>query len=69
MWSYHHNFAKDHSTSGVNRGFAVLGDRLFMVTPDSNLLALEIRTGRLIWQAEIGAHTRPVLTTPRWLPW
>ena len=56
LWSYKHNFAKDHSSAGVNRGFAVLGDRLFMVTPDSNLVALEIRTGRLIWQTEIAPY-------------
>jgi alcohol dehydrogenase (cytochrome c) len=56
LWSYRHNFPKDHSTSGVNRGFAVLGERLFMVTPDSNLVALDIRTGRLIWQAEMAPY-------------
>lgn len=56
LWSYRHSFPSGHSTSGVNRGFGVLGDRLFMVTPDSNLIALDIRTGRLIWQAELAPY-------------
>jgi alcohol dehydrogenase (cytochrome c) len=56
LWSYHHNFPPGHATSGVNRGFGVLGERLFMVTPDSNLVALDIRTGRLIWQAEMAPY-------------
>ncbi|MBV8820074.1 MAG: PQQ-binding-like beta-propeller repeat protein, partial [Acidobacteriaceae bacterium] len=39
----------------VNRGFAILGDRLFMVTPDAHLLALEAATGRLIWNREFAS--------------
>jgi alcohol dehydrogenase (cytochrome c) len=56
LWSYRYTFPKDHSTSGVNRGFAVLGQRLFMVTPDSNLVALDIRNGRLLWQSEMAPY-------------
>jgi alcohol dehydrogenase (cytochrome c) len=33
----------------VNRGLAVLGDRLFMGTLDAHLVALDIRTGDVIW--------------------
>ena len=29
----------------MNRGFAVLGDRLFMTTLDAHLLALDMKTG------------------------
>ena len=31
----------------VNRGFAVLGGKLFMATLDAHLIALDIRDGRL----------------------
>jgi len=34
-----------------NRGFAVLGDRLFQVTPDAHVIALDMRTGALLWKA------------------
>ncbi|MDQ6758592.1 MAG: PQQ-dependent dehydrogenase, methanol/ethanol family [Acidobacteriota bacterium] len=37
----------------VNRGLAILGDRLFMETPDAHLVALEASTGRQIWDVEI----------------
>ncbi len=33
----------------VNRGFAVLGNRLFMATLDAHLLALDTKTGNVIW--------------------
>jgi alcohol dehydrogenase (cytochrome c) len=35
----------------VNHGFAVLGDKLFMVTLDAHLLALDIKTGAIVWDA------------------
>lgn len=35
----------------VNRGFGVLGDKLFMVTLDAHLLALDMRTGAIAWDA------------------
>jgi alcohol dehydrogenase (cytochrome c) len=37
----------------VNRGFAVLGDRLFMTTLDAHLVALEMKTGKVIWDIEM----------------
>jgi alcohol dehydrogenase (cytochrome c) len=33
----------------VNKGFGVLGDKLFMVTLDAHLLALDMKTGRIAW--------------------
>jgi alcohol dehydrogenase (cytochrome c) len=33
----------------VNRGFGVLDDRLFMVTLDAHLLALDMKTGAVAW--------------------
>ena len=36
-----------------NRGFGALGDRLFLGTADAHLLALDMRTGSVIWDAEV----------------
>jgi alcohol dehydrogenase (cytochrome c) len=33
----------------VNRGFAVYGDRLFLLTLDAHLVALEMKTGKVAW--------------------
>jgi alcohol dehydrogenase (cytochrome c) len=38
----------------VNRGAALLGDRVFFVTSDVQLVALDRRTGALIWQTQYG---------------
>src|SRR6476659_9894232 len=37
----------------VNRGFAALGDRLFMTTLDAHLLALDMKTGNIVWDAAL----------------
>ncbi|HYO84175.1 MAG TPA: PQQ-dependent dehydrogenase, methanol/ethanol family, partial [Bryobacteraceae bacterium] len=40
----------------VNRGLAMLGDRLFMATPDAHVVALDARDGKLLWDAEMGDY-------------
>jgi len=37
------------AASGVNRGVAVLGDRIFYLTDDAHLIALHRLTGALLW--------------------
>jgi alcohol dehydrogenase (cytochrome c) len=44
------------AASGINRGAALLGDRLFMVTDHAHLLALDRRTGTLLWDIEMADH-------------
>jgi alcohol dehydrogenase (cytochrome c) len=34
---------------GANRGVAISGERVFMITDDAHLLALDRRTGRKLW--------------------
>src|SRR5262249_51484898 len=36
---------------GTNRGVAILGDKLFMVTDNAHLLALQRTTGHVVWEA------------------
>jgi PQQ-dependent dehydrogenase (methanol/ethanol family) len=36
---------------GTNRGVAILGDKVFMVTDNAHLIALNRVTGRLVWEA------------------
>jgi PQQ-dependent dehydrogenase (methanol/ethanol family) len=42
------------AASGINRGVAVLGDRVFMVSDNAHLFALHRFTGQLLWDAEMG---------------
>jgi len=37
----------------VNRGFAMFDDKLYMVTLDAHLLALDRRTGAIVWDATL----------------
>jgi alcohol dehydrogenase (cytochrome c) len=37
----------------VNRGLAIHGDRLFMATLDAKVIALDRKTGRLLWESEM----------------
>ena len=41
------------AANASNRGFAILGDLLFMGTLDAHLLALDRRTGRVVWDTTV----------------
>jgi alcohol dehydrogenase (cytochrome c) len=41
------------AANASNRGFAVFGDRLFMGTLDAHLVALDRRTGRVVWDIAV----------------
>ena len=41
------------AASGINRGVAVLGDRVFTVSDNAHLFALHRLTGQLIWDVEM----------------
>ncbi|MDA2938776.1 PQQ-dependent dehydrogenase, methanol/ethanol family [Acidobacteria bacterium AH-259-A15] len=40
----------------VNRGLAILGDRLFMNTLDSMMLALDVKSGRVLWKTKMADY-------------
>jgi len=41
------------AASGINRGVALLGDRVFMVSDNAHLFALHRLTGQLLWDVEM----------------
>ena len=41
------------ASGGINRGVALLGDRVFMVTDNAHLLALHRLTGALLWDTQM----------------
>jgi alcohol dehydrogenase (cytochrome c) len=56
LWEYRRARSKGlagDAGSGINRGVAVAGDRVFMVTDDAHLLALDRFTGALLWDTEM----------------
>jgi alcohol dehydrogenase (cytochrome c) len=42
--------------SGINRGVAVAGDRLFMITDHAHIIALNRFTGALLWDTEMADY-------------
>ena len=44
-------------TGGSNKGVAMWKDRLFMTTPDAQLLCVDARAGKLIWQIQVDDPT------------
>lgn len=61
IWHYARPRTKDlvptgDAASGINRGVAILGDRVFMVTDNARLLALQRFTGQLVWDIEMADY-------------
>ncbi|HYM10159.1 MAG TPA: PQQ-dependent dehydrogenase, methanol/ethanol family, partial [Bryobacterales bacterium] len=56
LWHYERPRSKGlvgDASGGINRGVAVLGDRVFLVTDNAHLLALHRTTGALLWDVEM----------------
>ncbi len=56
IWSYSRPRSKalvGDASGGINRGVAILGDHVFIVTDNAHLLALHRLTGGLLWDTEM----------------
>ena len=55
FWTFNYLPSRDARVccGRVNRGLAILGDTLFMGTIDAHLLAIDARTGRLLWNTQV----------------
>jgi alcohol dehydrogenase (cytochrome c) len=53
MYTYNPSPQSRPCCGRVNRGVAMLGDRLFMGTIDGHLLAIDAKNGKLLWNVEV----------------
>jgi len=56
IWHYQRQRTKGlvgNAAGGINRGVAVAGDRVFMVTDHAHIIALNRFTGSLLWETEM----------------
>ena len=53
IWHFKRPRTKGIAGGGANRGVAVAGDRVFMVTDNAHLIALNRFTGELLWDTEL----------------
>jgi PQQ-dependent dehydrogenase (methanol/ethanol family) len=67
FWRFRYPNAPDltaGATYPVNRGFAALGDRLFMVTLDAHVLSLDMKTGTVVWNSALEDYRKGFAATP-----
>ena len=57
-WRYDHELPDDLRVccGRNNRGVAILGETLYMSTLDAHLVAIDARTGNLVWNREVADH-------------
>jgi PQQ-dependent dehydrogenase (methanol/ethanol family) len=60
IWRYTRRLPMVHAQCTVmtNRGFAMLGDRLYMATLDAHLVALDAKTGSVIWDVTVADYNQ-----------
>lgn len=59
IWRYQRPLTRGlvgDAAGAINRGVAVLGDKVFMVTDHAHLIALHRLTGRLLWDVEMADY-------------
>ena len=58
FWRYEHELPEDLRIccGRNNRGVAILGETLYMSTLDAHLVAIDARTGNLVWNREVADH-------------
>jgi alcohol dehydrogenase (cytochrome c) len=58
FWIYRHNTPMDQRAccGANNRGVAILGNTVYMGTLDAKLLALDAKSGKLLWTTEVAPY-------------
>src|SRR6184192_2161003 len=60
IWLYQRQLPSDirPCCGPVNRGLAALGDKVFMATLDAHVVALDAKTGRVMWDVEAADYRK-----------
>ena len=61
LWQYSRELPKDVRPT-VKRNLAMYGDKLFVPTSDVHLVALDLKTGKVAWDHEIGDYKQMGMT-------
>ncbi len=65
IWKYTRRLpaVASHCTVMTNRGFAMLGDRLYMATLDMHLVALDAKSGNVLWDIPVDDYQKGLSIT------
>jgi alcohol dehydrogenase (cytochrome c) len=60
IWQYQRALPSDirPCCGRVNRGLAILGDKVFLGTLDAHVIALDAKTGNVVWDVNAADHTK-----------
>jgi alcohol dehydrogenase (cytochrome c) len=60
IWQYQQTLPADirPCCGRVNRGVAILGDKVFVATLDAHVVALDSKTGNVVWDAAAAEHAK-----------
>src|SRR5205814_2023367 len=60
IWQYNHPLPEDAGKNMCcdigNRGAALYGDKVFVSTPDAHVVALDMKTGKPVWDVALGDY-------------
>ncbi len=60
IWQYHHQLPEDVGKTMCcdigNRGAALYGDKVFVATPDAHVVALDMKTGKPVWDVTLSDY-------------
>ena len=67
IWQYQRALPADirPCCGRVNRGLAILGDKVFLGTLDAHVIALDAKTGNVVWDVNGGRLSRRLQLHPR----
>ena len=62
LWQYSRALPKDVQAS-VKRNIAIFGERIYVPTSDSHVVALDVKSGRVIWDQQVADYKEGVRIT------
>jgi alcohol dehydrogenase (cytochrome c) len=62
LWHYQ-RLLPDNARPAVKKNIAIYGDKIYAATSDTHVIALDFRTGRLVWDTPIGDRAQGMQTT------
>jgi len=65
LWQYTHRLPKGLQPT-TKKSLAILGELLYVPTSDARMVALDIRTGNVVWNADIGKSAAAASGTGIW---
>lgn len=64
LWEYRREMPEGFREGMMSRGLAIYGDKIFFATPDAGLVALDARSGQVVWETDVAGDGKTVTAAP-----